>query len=426
MKKDFSKKLTGLLLAGAMTLTGLMPAYAVPPLDNVPEGMDQGTYDRLYDDTVEWSELPDLIKYRNPTYTSYSAQIDSSMEDVESSLSSDMFSLKDQLGNVDDTLSELYKSQTEIKSSLPAGSPEREQALKLLDAAINEAKAGRKLLKDGMDELADVGAQLDGSLYVSGSQTNYVQSKESMERQLYPILEQLQATLEGLMISYGQLRVSRETLTEQVALYQRLYELQASMLGTGLGTAAELDKAAADLESAKADLSQVDSSMEQLSRAMGLQLGYSDSVPVIGEVPEPDLAYISSADPAADLERAAAENQTVKSAARSDGSTAGNESRDRNENAAKGQLSAKLSELYSDMKSKKLLYQSSLTTMEKAERTKASAERMYGLGMLSAAEYQAQILTYLGYKASAELAKLNLCQSINNYKWAVNGVVSLG
>ncbi len=425
MKKDFSKKLTGLLLAGAMTLTGLMPAYAVPPLDNVPEGMDQGTYDRLYDDTVEWSELPDLIKYRNPTYTSYSAQIDSSMEDVESSLSSDMFSLKDQLGNVDDTLSELYKSQTEIKSSLPAGSPEREQALKLLDAAINEAKAGREQLKAGMDELADVGAQLDGRLYVSGIKTD-VQSKESMERQLYPILEQLQATLEGLMISYGQLRVSRETLTEQVALYQRLYELQASMLGTGLGTAAELDKAAADLESAKADLSQVDASMEQLSRAMGLQLGYSDSVPVIGEVPEPDLAYISSTDPAADLERAAAENQTVKSAARSDGSTAGNESRDRNENAAKGQLASKLSELYSDMKSKELLYQSSLTTMEKAERTKASAERMYGLGMLSTAEYQAQMLTYLGYMASAELAKLNLCQSINNYKWAVNGVVSLG
>ena len=425
MKKDFSKKLTGLLLAGAMTLTGLMPAYAVPPLDNVPEGMDQGTYDRLYDDTVEWSELPDLIKYRNPTYTSYSAQIDSSMEDVESSLSSDMFSLKDQLGSVDDTLSELYKSQTEIKSSLPAGSPEREQALKLLDAAINEAKAGREQLKAGMDELADVGAQLDGRLYVSGIKTD-VQSKESMERQLYPILEQLQSTLEGLMISYGQLQVSRETLAEQAALYQRIYELQASMLGTGLGTAAELDKAAADLESAKADLSQVDASMEQLSRAMGLQLGYSDSVPVIGEVPEPDLAYISSADPAADLERAAAENQTVKSVSRSDGSTAGNESRDRNENAAKGQLSAKLSELYSDMKSKELLYQSSLTTMEKAERTKASAERMFSLGMLSTAEYQAQMLTYLGYKASAELAKLNLCQSINNYKWAVNGVVSLG
>ena len=425
MKKDFSKKLTGLLLAGAMTLTGLMPAYAVPPLDNVPEGMDQGTYDRLYDDTVEWSELPDLIKYRNPTYTSYSAQIDSSMEDVESSLSSDMFGLKDQLGSVDDTLSELYKSQTEIKSSLPAGSPEREQALKLLDAAINEAKAGREQLKAGMDELADVGAQLDGRLYVSGIKTD-VQSKESMERQLYPILEQLQSTLEGLMISYGQLQVSRETLAEQASLYQRIYELQASMLGTGLGTAAELDKAAADLESAKADLSQVDASMEQLSRAMGLQLGYSDSVPVIGEVPEPDLAYISSADPAADLERAAAENQTVKSVSRSDGSTAGNESRDRNENAVKGQLSAKLSELYSDMKSKELLYQSSLTTMEKAERTKASAERMYGLGMLSTAEYQAQMLTYLGYKASAELAKLNLCQSINNYKWAVNGVVSLG
>ena len=110
----------------------------------------------------------------------------------------------------------------------------------------------------------------------------------------------------------------------------------------------------------------------------------------------------------------------------SDGRSSGKAKRERNENVLMGQLSSKLSELYADMKQKELLYESSKTTMEKAERTKNSAETMYSLGMLSASEYQAQMLAYMSYKASAELAKLNLTQSINNYRWAVNGVVTLG
>ena len=431
-RKNKKVRVLSRALALGLSIAMLSPAaaFAYPPFDDVPEGMDKAYYDALSDNNMEWSEIADRIKYFNPMYTEYAEQIDTSLDDIQASISTDIFDLKNQLYTVEDTLKGLYESQEQIKLSLPEGSPEREMALKQLETAINEANAGRKELEAGVDTLDDMNAQIEGRLVVRGGSAagpSGSMSKKSMELQLYPILEQLQSVIEGLFISYGQLNVSRDMLAEQVSLYERLLLTQQSLFSQGLCTEAEVKNVKAQLDSAKAQLASTDSSKTQLQTAIGLQLGYDTSnAPSIGAVPEPDLEYLASCDPVKDLERAAGENSEVRSAGMSDGSSAGNAKRDRNENVLMGQLSSKLSELYADMKQKELLYESSKTTMEKAERTKNSAETMYSLGMLSASEYQAQMLAYMSYKASAELAKLNLTQSINNYRWAVNGVVTLG
>ena len=417
------KKTIAALLSGAMLMALPVPAFAIPPYDNLPEGMDQETYDRLNDGTAEWDEIGDLIRYYNPLYTSYMTEIDASMEDLESSIGTDFMEYKEQLSSVDKALESLYEGQKELEA-LPPGTPGKDEYLSYLKEQIDTAITGRAELIAGLDTLASKDAQLDGRLYVSGTSTG-VRSREAMELQLYPILEQLQSAVEGLFISYEQLSISRDMLSEQVSLYEKLLATQQGLYAQGLCTKAEVNAASADLSSARGDLQQLEASMGQLAGAIGLQLGYKQSVPVIGKVPEPDISYLESADPSRDLQKAAGENSTVKDAGRSDGTTAGTESRDRRENEAMGKLSAKLSELYADMKEKKLLYDAAQATLQKAERTRASADRMYGLGMLSISEYQAQMLAYTSYRASAELAGLNLVQSINNYKWALNGVVSL-
>lgn len=410
----------GLLLSALLSSA----AFAYPPYDNVPMGMDQATYDALTDSVMEWDEIENRIRYFNPMYSAAAEQIDSSMNDIQSSLGADIMNLRDQLYTVEDTLDELYESQKEIELSLPEGSPQREMALKQLGEAISTAKAGRQELKAGLDTLSDTNAQLEGRLINADAGTSM--SRESMERQLYPVLEQLRSVIEGLFISYEQLSVSREMVLEQVSLYERLLSVQQGLFAQGLCTEAEVKAAQAQLEAARADLSSMDSSLSQLATAIGLQLGYTtETVPTIGKVPEPDLEYLAAADPSVDINKAAGENSTVRSAGATDGSYSGNARRDRNENVAMNQLTSKLSELYADMKQKELLYESSKTTMQKAERTRSSADTMYAMGMLSTAEYQAQMLAYTSYKASAELAGLSLTQSINNYKWAVDGVVSL-
>ena len=77
------------------------------------------------------------------------------------------------------------------------------------------------------------------------------------------------------------------------------------------------------------------------------------------------------------------------------------------------------------MKNKKALYEAALTGKERAEREKAAADRQYQLGLLGNSEYEALQMSYISGIASYELAKLNLFSSINTYKWAVDGVVTL-
>ena len=198
--------LMAVLLVSAM-LSSPLTAFGAPPYDNIPEGLTEERYEQLCDDTVEWDEIEDLIRYFSPTYTSYQEQAMSAVDDLHSSLGEDMINFRDQLDQLDDTLEGLYESQTQIESSMPEGSPMREEALKQLGDAIRQAEDGRTTLEDSIDSLYDLDAQIDGRLYVSGSQSV---SRDSIEIQLYPVMEQLRSVIEGLVISYGQLSASRD------------------------------------------------------------------------------------------------------------------------------------------------------------------------------------------------------------------------
>ena len=410
------------LLVSAMLSSPLI-AFGAPPYDNIPEGLTEERYEQLCDDTVEWDEIEDLIRYFSPTYTSYQEQAMSAVDDLHSSLGEDMINFRDQLDQLDDTLEGLYESQTQIESSMPEGSPMREEALKQLGDAIKQAEDGRTTLEDSIDSLYDLDAQIDGRLYVSGSQSV---SRDAIEIQLYPVMEQLRSVIEGLVISYGQLSASRDIYAQQADLYRSVLTMQESMLGLGLATQAEVAQARNDLNVAQSTLAQTDASLNQLAEAIGLQLGYKDRIPQIGPAPDPDLSYVENADLAADIVRAGGENTEIRSAYKSDGTTAGTALRDMTYNEAMGKLSSKMNELYADMKEKAVLYEASQATLKKAELTLSGAQTRYELGMLGASDYKAQILTYTSYMVSAQLAKSNLQQSINNYRWAVEGVLSLG
>ena len=49
----------------------------------------------------------------------------------------------------------------------------------------------------------------------------------------------------------------------------------------------------------------------------------------------------------------------------------------------------------------------------------------YFKGQLAAAEYAGLKMQALSYKATAEINRLNLMQAVNNYKWAMSGVMSI-
>ena len=239
--------------------------------------------------------------------------------------------------------------------------------------------------------------------------------------------KQLTFAMEGVVISYEQLKINREMVAAQVKLYETVYATQQSMEQQGLATSYDVLAAKNSLEQARDSLTQIDSGMETVRRSIGLQLGWDAAgLPEIGAVPEPEVDFVDTTNPDADKTAAIMHNSEVRAAGKpAYSSSYGYELRDRTENEKTGMLVAKMDTLYADMKEKKALFTAAETTLEKARLTKESAERRYELGMLGRSEYEAQELAYISYEASYKLAKLNLFQSINTYQWAVDGVVTL-
>ena len=98
--------------------------------------------------------------------------------------------------------------------------------------------------------------------------------------------------------------------------------------------------------------------------------------------------------------------------------------RDMGENEERGRATAAFDGLYNELKRQIILYDSAQTALRKAELTEESAELKYSMGMLGNAEYEALRMQSISYRASAKLAKLNLQQAIDNYRWAMSGIMS--
>lgn len=393
-------------------------AYAVPPYDNIPEGMTAERYQTLQDGTVAWDELDDLVRYYNPTYTKLYDSAMTSVNDIEDAYGGFVVDMTAQMDAVDDTMKELYTSQKEL-ARLPSGSQvemngalmDRDQALAALQAGITQAQAGRAQIKSG----------------ISKTQRSIARTPESVEIKLDPVKNQMVSALQSLLISYAQLDANRSMVAEQVQLYQTIYDTKQNLRAQNMATDADVQAAKNDLDTAQKSLSDLSNSADQLAQAIGLQAGYgADKRPQIGEVPEPDLSFVDTTDLSADEKKAMEANSDVIAAGKAaNGSQYAFELRDMTENEAKGRLSAKMESLYADMKEKRALYEAANTTLERARLTKESAARKYELGMLGRADYEAQQMAYTSYEASAKLAKLNLVQAINTYQWAVKGVVKL-
>ena len=418
------------LLACALMLSAAMPlsAYAMPPYDHIPEGCSEETWYRMQDDLVEWDEIGDLVQYYNPTYTKAFDSAQGNVTLLQSAYSDFVREMQDSIETADAALDTLEENQRQL-AKLPEGSMipsadgslvSRDEALKELKAGLATAKAGRRQLSNAIKKSAD----------------SIKNTSKTIERQLQPAKKQLTQAIQGIVITYQQLQINRQMVAEQVKLYETAYNARLNSKNQGLATDLDVLSAKNDLLSAQNSLAKLDSNLETLRRNIGLQLGWDGTkLPEIGEIPDPDVSFVDTTNPDADQTAAIMHNSEVRNAGKVQqvsgiGKTDHRSSvdyslRDRTENEKTGMLAAKMDSLYADMKQKKALYETAQTTLKKAELTRQAAEKKYQLGMLGRAEYEGQQLAYTSYEAAIQLAKLNLFQSINTYRWAVDGYTTL-
>lgn len=389
----FTFRFAGATLAAAAGLSlwaPIKPFYLLQSKAAVqqPEGYDDEKWARLLDDTLEYEEIPDLIEYFNPSYRAAADTVESNLKD-----------------------------SYELVEKMREDGKEYRQQAKGLEAEGDQIYSAQ--YKAMGRSLSSAASTMEKALDK--------QARRLDQNTLAPIRYQLSSAVQSLFIGCKQMEVNREMLEKVVALYTDMLSMSNTQSGIGMATSTDLLSAQVSLTSAKNQLSTLNNSMDSLRRTLIMLTGwdYTDN-PTLGEVPQPDMSQIDTIDREADKVQAIAYNQEIislKNTKKENRTIKDIHSKERSVTEAEEQLRSNMDTLYYNLLEKRAALQSAETAFSQAELTWQGNQRRYQLGMLGRIEYLSTEIQYVQAKAARDTARMNMLQALNEYNWALKGVV---
>lgn len=354
-------------------------------------GYSEEEWAALMDNTLEYSEIPDLVHSFNPTIVSAWNSFDENVDSLES----------------------------------------------IVDELLG-AKKGAKLNKDNAKDSGDIAGTatytMQEAIFGAASDT----MKDSLDKLKRPVtgsnrpLRQAEAQVVSgvrqLMIGYKSLQAQKETLAELANMYEESYKMYQSMRAQGLTTDTEVKAALSSLMSARANLSSVDASETKLYKQLIIMCGWDENAAVnIGEVPSIGDSVIAEFNPDTDIAKAIGNNYTLIEERHSEKTytLGGYESGRLSSSQKEANLRANLNSQYQAVLAAKQGYEAALAGYNGAQITKQGADMQQSLGMLSKVQYIGTNISYIQSKASLESARLTLTQAAVTYQDMVEGNASV-
>ena len=376
--------------AAALTLSALLAAGSVFPALAVekPAEMDDATWARLQDNTLEYDEIENLVLYYNPTYRQVVDTIEVQLEPLKTAVAD----LKDYVQDQRDEARKAKDNDDMIsyKIGMATAAAIEKQAVKGLETGLRTAQGATKPTKD-------------------------------------QIRRTMTSVIEGLVITYNQTLASKELVDTSVALAQAAYDSTVAQQSIGMATEADVQSALKSLTSAQNGQKSLEDGLKTLKRNICVQTGWDYNADMeIGAVPAPDLASISAMNPDEDTKKAISYNPTISSLRASNGHGDVNRGiKERSLEDTENKISTKVHDLYTAVLQSKITYDGAASAYESARLTMEGNERKYAMGMLGNLQYLQLKMAYLQQKQAYDTAVLSLNQAINDYNWALYGVVTL-
>ena len=174
----------------------------------------------------------------------------------------------------------------------------------------------------------------------------------------------------------------------------------------GRASAQEVLTAQKALQQANSSAQQAENGALQLKQNILMLLGFDADAPVtFADVPVPDATRLAAMDLAADTQAAVSANYDLMSV-----------------RAAKA-VTITVQTLYAAVVSKKEAYDSATAGYQAAAQSYEAAKRQNALGMLSRANYLGLECSWLSSVASYKSAELEYTKAVENYEWAVKGLI---
>ena len=379
-----------LTLSLAAALAGAAPAGALaasPEFARTPE-----EWERLRDNTLEYEEIPDLIREYNST------------------VQNNMISYGDYRGKDANEIAEDYREAAQTLYDSVVWPSEDDTGYAMLYSAAETAQAQARQLEKMADENVS-----DGMII----KWQYDQVEAS-----------LSSTAQNLMSQYYQLLENRKTAEAGKELAEaslRSVETQASL---GMATENDVLTAREAVKTAEAGVISAESNIQSVKQNLQVMTGWAyNSEPEIAQMPPVDVTRIDAMNPETDLEKALENNYTMLIAKRTleNTSDAANQQIQRQTIAnTEQQIASGLTDLYSQVLQARNTYDQARSALELEEKNMAAAETKYGLGMISRLEYLQARNAYVESQANFRIQELALQSAMDAYDWALRGNMVLG
>ena len=390
MKKTGTGWRRFLTLSLAAALAGAAPAGALaasPEFARTPE-----EWERLRDNTLEYEEIPDLIREYNST------------------VQNNMISYGDYRGKDANEIADDYREAAQTLYDSVVWPSEYDTGYAMLYSAAETAQAQARQLEKMADENVS-----DGMII----KWQYDQVEAS-----------LSSTAQNLMSQYYQLLENRKTAEAGKELAEaslRSVETQASL---GMATENDVLTAREAVKTAEAGVISAESNIQSVKQNLQVMTGWAyNSEPEIAQMPPVDVTRIDAMNPETDLEKALENNYTLLIAKRTleNTSDAANQQIQRQTIAnTEQQIASGLTDLYSQVLQARNTYDQARSALELEEKNMAAAETKYGLGMISRLEYLQARNAYVESQANFRIQELALQSAMDAYDWALRGNMVLG
>ena len=399
-------KRTGILFLSAAMVAGNVPglsegglltAQAARAASPVTE-YDVETLDKFRDNVLEYWEIPGLVEQYNTTFRNQLEQYYYNPGSSTGLTRQQLLDLADELRNEAKILED---SAEEDKSELTRRQYEDYRS------NIRVLKARAKDLEDAAEGKSAAGSSAIRALRIT-------RDKETKEAR-------------ALMREYETLAAQSEIADKNLEIAELSYGTAKRQMDLGLYSAEDVLSAEEALNAARAKAASAKTSYVSGRQELIKMLGWSyDGNPEIRKIPEPDLEAIAGYDPVRDEAKAIQNNITLfETRMNSSQSQGGANKKARNIQEQENSVRSSLDLLYRDVMQKKAAYEAAALQYTAAQADKAAADRKHGLGMVSNQEYLTAENTWLSEKAAYEAAGLALTAAMEEYEWAVKGLLEL-
>ena len=360
---------------------------------------DEETLKKLADNVLEYGEIPGLIEQYNVTFRN---QLE-------------MF-YKSPDGEMGLTRTQLLDLAAELRAEADDLESEAEDIKKDVDRSVYEKyKANVRSLKHYATQLERAA---DGES-AAGSEAI---------RELRILREEQTRSADALMRDHQTFSEQDAIAKKNLEIAELAYESAKKQQELGLYSAEDVLNAEKELNSARAAATQAAAELAVKKQELLLMLGWRyDADPQIMKVPAPETEKIAGFDPQKDAELAIQNNHTLYTTHNTSYKQQGGVvAKERKVQDQEKLVRQNLELLYEDVLQKQAAMQAAQTAFTTAENKKAEADRRNAVGLLSRREYLAAEAAYMTAVQSHDSAELALTAAIEEYEWALKGLMDIG